>query len=163
MAYTCDGLNLEGRIMLAGTITDGAVRCAHPGVRAAIEYAQTHDMAALPCGRNEIDGDNLFVNVAEYTTKLHEDCKFEAHRSYIDVQCVVSGTERVDSTLVGRLDAEPFDEAADFHFLAGDTVDTSVVLKAGDYAVYFPEDAHRPGMCVDEPTDVKKAVFKVLV
>ena len=149
--------------MLAGTVTDGAMRCEHAGVRAAIEYAQTHDLKALACGRNEIDGDNLFVNVAEYTTKMHDDCKWEAHRAYIDVQCIVEGTERIDSTRVERLDAEPFDEENDFHFLAGDTVDTSVVLKPGDYAVYFPEDAHRPGMCVDTPVQVKKAVFKVLL
>ncbi len=149
--------------MLAGIIADGAMHCEHAGVRAAIEYAQTHDLTALACGRNEIDGDTLFVNVAEYTTKLHKDCKWEAHRAYIDVQCIIAGTEEIDSTHIERLEADPFDVENDFHFLEGETVDTRVVLKPGDYAVYFPEDAHRPGMCVDEPAQVKKAVFKVLL
>lgn len=69
----------------------------HEGVRRAIRWAREHDLSALPCGRNDIDGDALYVNVAEYDSKAFEDCKFEAHKRYIDVQVVASGIERIDS------------------------------------------------------------------
>ena len=54
----------------------------HEGVRRAIEWAREHDLSALPCGRNDIDGDALYVNVAEYDSKAFEDCKFEAHKRF---------------------------------------------------------------------------------
>lgn len=74
----------------------------HEGVRRAIEWAREHDLSALPCGRNDIDGDALYVNVAEYDSKAFEDCKFEAHKRYIDVQVVASGIERIDSQVIAK-------------------------------------------------------------
>lgn len=35
----------------------------HPRFKAVFDFIDTHDVAALPCGRHEIDGDNIFVNV----------------------------------------------------------------------------------------------------
>ena len=44
----------------------------HEGVRRAIRWAREHDLSALPCGRNDIDGDALYVNVAEYSVRNSE-------------------------------------------------------------------------------------------
>ena len=35
------------------------------------------------------------------------------------------------------------------------------VLHAGQFAVFAPQDAHRPGLAVDGPTPVKKSGVKV--
>lgn len=134
----------------------------HEGVRRAVEYARTHDLAALEPGRHAIDGDALFVNVSEYATKPFEECKFEAHRRYIDVQMVVRGAERIDVQPIGKLEAEPFDEAADNMFLVGHA-NASVVMAPGLFVACFPGDGHKPGIAVGESAPVKKAVFKVLV
>jgi uncharacterized protein, YhcH/YjgK/YiaL family len=39
--------------------------------------------------------------------------------------------------------------------------ETRVVLAAGDYAVLYPTDVHRPGCAVAAPADVIKLVFKI--
>lgn len=134
----------------------------HEGVRRAIEWAREHDLSALPCGRNDIDGDTLYVNVAEYDSKAFEDCKFEAHKRYIDVQVVASGIERIDSQVIAKCEAGEFDEEGDFMLLEGEAA-TQVILEPGSFAAYFPDDAHKPGIAVDGASHNKKCVFKVLV
>ena len=52
------------------------------------------------------------------------------------------------------------DEEKDLMFLEaeGDTF----LVKEGSFAIFTPEDAHRPGMCADQPQPIRKAVVKVL-
>ena len=133
----------------------------HTGVRRAVEYARTHDLASLEPGRHEVDGNALFINVSSYETRAFSECRFEAHRRYIDVQMVLSGAERIDVQPIGLLEAEPFDEAADNMFLDGHA-SASVVMTPGMFVACFPDDAHKPGIAVGESSPVKKAVFKVL-
>ena len=39
-----------------------------------------------------------------------------------------------------------------------------LLVAAGTFAIFFPHDAHMPGLCVDgAPVDVKKIVMKVRV
>ena len=134
----------------------------HEGVRRAVEYARAHDLAALELGRHDIDGDALFVNVSEYTTKPFAECAFEAHKRYIDVQMILVGAERIDCQFVSALDAGEYSEANDFMPLAGEAA-AGCVMTPGTFVACFPEDAHKPGIAVGEPAPVKKAVFKVLV
>lgn len=149
--------------MLFGHIDTASLdECAHEGVRRAVAYAKEHDLSALEPGRHDIDGDALFVNVCAYDTRAFEDCRFEAHRRYIDVQMVLEGEERIDVQFIDRLDAEPFDEEADNMFLDGEAA-ASVVMAPGTFVAVFPCDGHKPGIAVDGSVPVKKAVFKVLV
>lgn len=134
----------------------------HEGVRRAIEYARTHDLLSLEPGRHDIDGDALYANVSEYTTKLFDECAFEAHKRYIDVQMILSGEERIDCQFVGKLAAGDFNEADDFMLLEGEA-GAACTMVPGTFVVCFPEDGHKPGIAVGEPAPVKKAVFKVLV
>ena len=134
----------------------------HEGVRRAVEWAREHDLAALPNGRTDIDGDALYVNVAEYDSKPFAECKFEAHKRYIDVQIVAAGIERIDSQALLKCDAGEYDEAGDFMLLEGQAA-TQAILEPGSFAVYFPDDAHKPGIAIDQPSRNKKCVFKVLV
>ena len=59
----------------------------------AIDYLQTHDLAALPDGRTEVDGDNVFINMMDAT--LHSDHGFhpEYHKTYADLQIDITGGE----------------------------------------------------------------------
>lgn len=150
--------------MIFGSVhTANLEEIGHEGVRRAIEYARTHDLSTLEPGRHEIDGDALFINLCAYETRAFEDCRFEAHRRYIDVQMVLSGAERIDVQPIGALDAEPFDEGADNMFLDGHA-NASVVMTPGMFVACFPDDGHKPGIAVrGVSSPVKKAVFKVLV
>ena len=87
----------------------------HPRFKAVFDFIDTHDVAALPCGRHEIDGDEVFANVQELVTVPAGEKNYEAHRRYADIHYVISGTELIGIAPVGE--CEPvgeFSEADDF-------------------------------------------------
>ena len=49
-------------------------RGLHPNLDTAIDYLLTHDLAALPLGRTEVDGDKVFINLMDAT--LHPDAGY---------------------------------------------------------------------------------------
>lgn len=62
------------------------------------QWLASHDLAHMPAGRYEIDGEQVFVNVQDAVTQEAANRKIEAHRHGIDLQYVVSGTERFGLT-----------------------------------------------------------------
>lgn len=150
--------------MLASTLRHAAdhdYRSAR--FQAAYAFLAREDLAALPLGRVDIDGDAVFANVQEYETVSAGEKDMEAHRRYFDVQCVVEGEELMEyAPLAGLEEAQPFDEDADFGLYVAPERPSSVVLRAGDVAVLAPEDAHKPGCALGAPSRVRKVVVKVL-
>ena len=72
-----------------------------------------------------------------------ENAVFEAHNRYIDVQCIVDGDELMGwadrSRLIPQTEYDP-DKDCQLFTGAGDTLR----LVAGDWVLFFPEDAHAP-------------------
>lgn len=131
--------------------------------QAAYAFLAQEDLAALPLGRVDIDGDAVFANVQEYDTVPAAEKQMEAHRCYYDVQFVVAGEEVMEyAPLEGLAEAQPFDEESDFGLYFAPERLSSIVLSAGDVAVLAPEDAHKPGCALIAPSRVRKIVVKVL-
>ena len=69
-----------------------------PALGVALTYLHQTDLTALPNGRHVVatsaTGDIVAI-VDHYITRPAEDRPWEAHRAYIDVQCVVDGEEAV--------------------------------------------------------------------
>ena len=65
----------------------------HPNLDTAIDYLLTHDLSALPNGRTEVDGDEVFINVMD--AALHPDAGYhpEYHKLYADLQIDITGGE----------------------------------------------------------------------
>lgn len=151
--------------MLATTldyVTDHDYRSAR--FRAAYSFLTRDDLAELPLGRIDIDGDDVFANVQEYETVAAGEKQMEAHRRYYDVQFVVAGEELMEyAPLDGLAEAQPFDEEGDFGLYVAPEHPSSIVLRAGDTAVLAPEDAHKPGCTLEGPQRVRKVVVKVRV
>jgi biofilm protein TabA len=126
---------------------------------AAFSYLAENDFTDVPPGRVELSGDAMYALTQEYETKPLEQGKWEAHRQYIDVQYIVSGRERILFAPIESLEAGDYIPAKDFLPLTGrgSTVD----LSAGFFVIFFPEDAHMPGLFIDHPEPVKKIVVKV--
>lgn len=59
----------------------------------AIDFLVKTDLSALPLGRTEINGDNVFANVMEAQAKPVEELNFEIHKKYMDIQIDIEGTE----------------------------------------------------------------------
>lgn len=136
----------------------------HPNFKAAFDFLEKAVAEDLPCGRYELDGTSLFANVMEYTAVYKEDSEYEAHRKYIDVQFIVKGVERIKSLQLDATEcAVAYSEEKDIGLYRGNhAYADEAVLEAGEYGIYFPNDAHWPGLPFGkEDSTVKKIVVKV--
>lgn len=130
----------------------------------AFNFLKSNDLATLEIKRYDIDDDNLYAPVSEYLTKNEEDAKFEAHRKYIDIQYVISGSEQMSVAPVSMKKdiITPYDPEKDIEFM---TVDQFNSFKATPerFFIFFPSDIHRPSVKVGENSQVRKIVVKVKV
>lgn len=102
--------------------------------------------------------------VSEYETVLENECGYEAHKRFIDIQCVLKGEENVACLPIERLkETKPYSEEIDAVFYLADiNLQPSILsLQHGYFAIFFPQDGHMPQLCEDEPQLVKKVVVKV--
>ncbi len=110
------------------------------------------------------DGSKLRANVSRYETKSAEGSFLEAHKKYIDIQLIAEGEENIGWANLNDnfTPTEKFDDAKDIGFYKDDC-DTFVTVKAGNFVILLPEDAHMPCISTtDKPTPVTKILFKVL-
>jgi len=129
----------------------------------AFRFLTINDLKTIPLGRHELEGDSLFVNVDEYTTRNEEDSRFEAHRKYADIQYLVSGEEQIGVTaLENTTETVSYNSEKDIVFLT--TEQNNYRLASPEkFFVFFPGDAHRPCVKTGENIKIRKAVVKVLI
>jgi biofilm protein TabA len=139
-------------------------RILGPRFAKAFDWLKKTDVGAIPIGRYEIEGGDVFALVQEYDTKAPEAGKWEAHRKFADVQFLVEGAEYIGFAHLSRMVPGEYDSVKDFLPLSG-KCDFDVNLSPGDYAILFPYDAHQPCMSHEpsKPSKVKKIVLKVRV
>ena len=114
-------------------------------------------------GRVELGG-GVFALEQAYQSKPQAEGKWESHLTYIDVQVIVSGDELMEVTDVKRLKiAEDLTPAKDLLFYQPFDDGSVLRVKAGEAAVFFPADAHKPSLAVGTPSLVRKTVVKVPV
>ena len=133
--------------MILDTIANSALyENAHPLFKKAFDFLKSADLANLPCGKIEIDGDKVYASIQEPEGKNQADAKLEAHRKYIDLQYVVTGNEAMGwAPVCGLGHAMPFDEKNDY-CLFGDKPQSFFDVRPGCFAIFFPEDAHAPNI-----------------
>ena len=66
---------------------------ANPRFPAAFDALRKLAEEPFTKGRKEVDGDQIFINCAEYTTNPSETSSMEFHRRYIDVMWMLDGEE----------------------------------------------------------------------
>ena len=142
-------------------------------VRLALEFLrrpETRGLEPAAVGtdyslRVAIDDDDVFALVQRYRTRAPADALWEAHQKYIDVQCVTEGIEMIGHSLLDVMRVvKPYDDERDFTMLAprNDTRATSMIsVRAGHFAIFWPHDAHMPGLWASgASSEVKKIVVK---
>lgn len=113
-------------------------------------------------GRYDIRGDAIYAIVSSYRTRDDDTLPFEAHRAYIDVQCILDGEERLDVAQgAGFRVKSRYSARKDVLFVYPPERYSSLVLQPGRFALLYPHDFHRPGQCVRAPRDVRKMVIKI--
>lgn len=133
-----------------------------PALDTALRYLQTADLACLAPGRNEVDGDQVFINRFDYDTLPQTQAAWEGHEQYADIHVLLSGQERIGVTDAARLTATQRKPDEDFVGFDG-PVDTWFAMEPGRVLVVFPEDVHMVKVQLGGSARVQKAVFKVRV
>ena len=129
-------------------------------LKKGFEFILNTNQKSLPVGKHEISGDDVFALVSEYDSKSHADCKPESHKIYADIQFIVSGREFIGYVpLNGQEETIPYIQEKDIAFFDEET--TQLLMQEGMFAVFFPQDIHRPCMQIAGPEKVKKVVVKV--
>jgi len=126
----------------------------------ALRFLADTDFNALEPGRHEVDGDNIFCMVSDYTTR--DNPLAECHEKYIDIQFLANGEELIG---VAPIDCEKALESANPE---GDCwlyrCDTEPLTLSGDrFMVLYPSDLHAPCNAKGEPAPCRKVVVKVRV
>lgn len=131
-----------------------------PNMDHAFDYIKTHDLLALPLGRNEVDGDAVFINRMNYNTMEETKAFFEAHEQYVDIHVLLSGKEQIGVTDIAHMAETDRDVNTDFIGYEGKT-EAYCHMEPGKVLVAFPRDAHKVKIKVAESELVEKVVIKV--
>lgn len=148
-----------GNIEEASSVQNGSVTGK---LRAALDYIRQCDIAAMNQGRNEIQGDDMYVMRFDGVTKPASELKAELHFEYADIHYVVEGEERIGFAPSGD-GLEAAEDLREHDALLYEEVpgETMLLLKPGDFLVLFPGEVHRPWICADTPAPIRKLVVKI--
>lgn len=126
-----------------------------------LAFFTRQDLATLPAGRYEIDGDQCYAMISEYDTRSPETVRIESHFRYIDLQYVISGKEKIGWVPVKKTRViKAYDINKDIQFLESETIEY-LDADPSSFFLFFPKDGHRPGTNPGLPQQVKKLVIKI--
>jgi len=150
--------------MIMDTMANAArYEVLHKKFKTAFDYIRNTDLASMSAGTYEIEGRDVFCMVQEYKTLSIEEKQFETHRNYIDIQYMISGEEMMGWAVPESLTVKtPYNPEKDCEFYQNAEM-SECVVGAGSYAIFFPEDPHKPGCTVagKAVSDIKKLVLKI--
>ena len=135
----------------------------HPRFARAFAWLDDPANREAKDGKYEIDGQDLFVLVQTGETGLASEKRFESHRRYIDIQVTLRGPEVMLWHPAAALTVvEAYAPETDLALYADPSHATPLVVAPEHFAIFFPEDGHKPGCALDgAPAPLRKAVFKV--
>ena len=113
----------------------------------------------------EMINDEMFILKQVYITKNREDCFFESHKKYIDIQYMIKGDEIMDVCNIEDLEIiKDYDDKTDFIKYKGKQENiSSLLIKENQLAIFYPQDAHQPCIKTNENKLIYKAVIKIPV
>ena len=80
----------------------------------------------------------------------------------IDIQYIVKGSEKMGYANIDSLKTTiEYNDEKDILF--GTAEGDLLTVSEGMFALFTPEDAHMPGLCIDSPQAIKKVVVKILL
>lgn len=133
------------------------------GFKKAFDWLEKTNLENLEPGVYKIDDDNVFAEVQEYVTKEFEECPFESHTKYYDIQYMVKGCEKLGyADKLGSV-SYGYNKDRDLELYETPTRYSSIVLKDNEFAIVSPNDLHQPRVKYLNNEPVKKIVMKVKV
>lgn len=134
-----------------------------PAWKKAFNWIKTVTPASAP-GIVHLQGEEIYANIHGYDTLPQEQCRFESHRRYVDLQYCISGGELIDWQLLSRLQPQgAYETEKDFQFYTPAPSQCTMRMTPGSFAVFFPSDAHAPKRADGVHPSVFKLVVKIAV
>jgi biofilm protein TabA len=130
-------------------------------IELGLSFLKSSDLMALQPGRIDLEGESIYALVQQYFTKPELSGVWEAHRHYIDIQYMVSGSERIGFSILNTMNLGAYDSQRDFQSMSGSG--QMLNLFAGSFVIFYPQDAHMPGLIDVAEAQVKKVVIKCAV
>lgn len=128
----------------------------------AIRYLKNANLEELHKGRNEVSGDDVFINRFCYETMPEEEGFWEGHAAYGDIHIVLEGHEKIGVSNAASLKETVRKEAEDFIGYEG-PVQAWAPMSPGSVLIVYPEDVHLVKVTDGAPSHVEKAVVKFRV
>lgn len=150
--------------MIVGKLTDlYRYTGISKNIDTAINYIKTHDLLALPKGKTIVDGDNVYINRDTYVAKPMEECFFENHEKYMDLQIVLKGKEIFGYTHISNPTLKvttPYNPDKDVTKYSAEG-GVFFTLEEG-FALVYTEDVHL-AKCKANDEIVEKVVMKIKI
>lgn len=136
----------------------------HPLMEKTFAFLEECVVAPKAAGRYEIDGDNLYALITEYAPTAKENPRYEAHDKYIDVQCMLVGSENQWYAPRKTLEEEtPYNPVKDIVFFKFENNGSKINLEENGFAIYFPQDGHLPSMPDGQADKCVRAIVKIKI
>ena len=125
-----------------------------------------HNASSAELGTYRLGQTDWFANVHEYKTKDQELCVWESHQHTIDIQYVISGSEQILWMPTSELEGptKTFDNIDRQEWKVrnlGSPLPSQIVLSAGFFAIFLPNEGHCPMIKVKNSALIRKAVIKI--
>ena len=136
-----------------------------PFIRQCLSAIRDFDFNSVLDGKYELCG--CTMSVESPATEPEEERKLEGHKKFIDIQFEIKGSEEwigVESIFDSSRALESYEDRDLYFFESHREKESKVYFTEGRFAVYFPEDLHRP-LCQGRKGKeiLRKAVMKVPV
>jgi YhcH/YjgK/YiaL family protein len=133
----------------------------HPVWKQAFDWLRL--MPTRPAdGIHQLRGEDMYVNVMRYHTLPREQCRFESHRCYVDLQFTIEQAEIIECECSSVLEPDqPYDQEKDIQFYRVADGAIRAHMLPGSFSIFFPSDAHRPKIADGIHGSVFKLVIKI--
>lgn len=134
-------------------------------IETALEFLRTTDFRTLQPGVVEIDGRTVFAQILDLTTRPREQQKPEVHRRYLDIQFLAWGEEEIGIAIDrgNNVIQEELLAQRDIIYYQDSENESFFEMIPGSYAIFFPQDVHRPACNKHRATAIRKIVVKVAI
>lgn len=131
-------------------------------IKKGLRFLLNNDFTKMKTGKHEIAGDNVFALVQNYVGKPIQEGKWEAHKEYIDIQYIAAGSEQMGYAHIDDLEiSKEYDKENDYILLEGNG--TMFDCPKETFVIFFPDDAHMPGIKKGFEGKVIKVVVKIKI
>lgn len=135
----------------------------HPIINKGIEYITQTDFTTLTPGKFDIIPDKMFCLLQEMNTVPAHEMRAESHFRFADIQFLLQGEETI-GVARGAAEHEVAEDRAQKHdivFYQETNNESLIRLEPGMFAVFFPQDLHRPCCNTRSQSFIRKAVIKI--